>query len=258
MKKTKEKEHYLKEIYRLEANGQIVSVSGLSEVFGISKSSVSNMVKKLVAMGLLNSAPYKAIELTLEGRELARSIVAKHRLIELFLVEVMGFDPENVHEIAEEIEHIKIDAFFDRMDTLLGFPSVDPHGSPIPDIHGNVVQKSYLELSEVLPGGNYRVCALKDSSKEFLQYLNDAQHNLQALITQQYPEVFTSESVVQTVSGQERYDLPSDCYLGNKIVNVEYSDTGKEEDFYVGTIAVCNVPESSLARECESTLITHA
>lgn len=68
---------------------------------------------------------------------------------------------------------------------------------------------------------------------EFLQYLNDAQHNLQALITQQYPEVFTSESVVQTVSGQERYDLPSDCYLGNKIVNVEYSDTGKEEDFYV-------------------------
>ena len=115
MKKTKEKEHYLKEIYRLEANGQTISVSGLSEVFGISKSSVSNMVKKLVAMQLLNSAPYKAIELTSEGRELARSIVAKHRLIELFLVEIMNFDPENVHEIAEEIEHIDSPPFFRKV-----------------------------------------------------------------------------------------------------------------------------------------------
>lgn len=68
---------------------------------------------------------------------------------------------------------------------------------------------------------------------EFLQYLNDAQHSLQALITQQYPEVFVSEAIIQAVSGQERYDLPSDCYLGNKIVNVEYSASGSEDDFYM-------------------------
>ena len=135
MKKTKEKEHYLKEIYRLESNDQTVSVSGLSVVFGISKSSVSNMVKKLVAMELLNSAPYKAIELTLEGRELARSIVAKHRLIELFLVEVMGFDPENVHEIAEEIEHIDSPPFFRKVKKMLSQRDIDPHGSPIPDVN---------------------------------------------------------------------------------------------------------------------------
>ena len=120
MKKTKEKEHYLKEIYRLETSDKTVSVSILSEVFGISKSSVSNMVKKLVAMQLLNSAPYKAIELTSEGRELARSIVAKHRLIELFLVEIMNFDPENVHEIAEEIEHIDSPPFFRKVKQMLG------------------------------------------------------------------------------------------------------------------------------------------
>ena len=134
MKKTKEKEHYLKEIYRIEANGQTISVSGLSEVFGISKSSVSNMVKKLVAMKLLNSAPYKAIELTLEGRDLARSIVAKHRLIELFLVEVMGFNPDNVHEIAEEIEHIDSPPFFRKVKQMLSQRDIDPHGSPIPDV----------------------------------------------------------------------------------------------------------------------------
>ena len=134
MKKTKEKEHYLREIYRLETSDKTVSVSILSEVFGISKSSVSNMVKKLVAMQLLNSAPYKAIELTSEGRELARSIVAKHRLIELFLVEIMNFDPENVHEIAEEIEHIDSPPFFRKVKQMLGQKNIDPHGSPIPDV----------------------------------------------------------------------------------------------------------------------------
>ena len=134
MKKTKEKEHYLKEIYRLETSDKTVSVSILSEVFGISKSSVSNMVKKLVAMQLLNSAPYKAIELTSEGRELARSIVAKHRLIELFLVEIMNFDSENVHEIAEEIEHIDSPPFFRKVKQMLGQKNIDPHGSPIPDV----------------------------------------------------------------------------------------------------------------------------
>ena len=134
MKKTKEKEHYLKEIYRLETSAKTVSVSTLSEVFGISKSSVSNMVKKLVAMQLINSAPYKPIELTSKGRELARSIVAKHRLIELFLVEIMNFDPENVHEIAEEIEHIDSPPFFRKVKQMLGQKDIDPHGSPIPDV----------------------------------------------------------------------------------------------------------------------------
>ena len=134
MKKTKEKEHYLKEIYKLEVSDQTVTVSGLSVLFGISKSSVSNMVKKLVAMKLLSSAPYKAIELTSEGRELARTIVAKHRLVELFLVEVMGFEPENVHEIAEEIEHKDSPPFFRKVKQMLSQRDIDPHGSPIPDI----------------------------------------------------------------------------------------------------------------------------
>ena len=134
MRNTKEKEHYLKEIYRFESANVLVSVSSLSKVLGVSKSSVSNMVKKLVAMHLLNSAPYKAIEFTSEGRELARTIVAKHRLIELFLVEVMGFESENVHDIAEEIEHIQNPAFFRKVKKMLDNRDTDPHGSPIPDV----------------------------------------------------------------------------------------------------------------------------
>jgi DtxR family Mn-dependent transcriptional regulator len=134
MKKTKEKEHYLKEIYKLETAIEIISVSSLSKVLGVSKSSVSNMIKKLVSMGLLNSAPYKAIEFTSEGRELARTVVAKHRLIELFLVEIMEFQPESVHDIAEEIEHIESPAFFRKVQKMLNNRDTDPHGSPIPDV----------------------------------------------------------------------------------------------------------------------------
>jgi DtxR family Mn-dependent transcriptional regulator len=134
MKKTKEKEHYLKEIYKLEVNDQTVSVSILSNLFDISKPSVSNMIKKLVTMKLLNSAPYKAISLTSKGREIARTVVAKHRLIEMFLVEIMGFESENVHEIAEEIEHIESPPFFRKVKKMLSQRETDPHGSPIPDI----------------------------------------------------------------------------------------------------------------------------
>jgi len=134
MKKTKEKEHYLKEIYKLEINNKPISVSSLAKLLLVSKSSVSNMIKKLVSMNLLNSAPYKAIEFTKDGRELARTIVAKHRLIELFLVEIMDFDSENVHDIAEEIEHIESPEFFRKVQKMVNNRKIDPHGSPIPDV----------------------------------------------------------------------------------------------------------------------------
>ena len=106
MKKTKEKEHYLKEIYKLVESDEKVSVSQLSLKLAVSKSSVSNMLKKLVSMGLVSTGPYKPILLTKKGNNLSKKIVAKHRLIESFLVDVMGFRSNEVHEIAEEIEHI--------------------------------------------------------------------------------------------------------------------------------------------------------
>jgi DtxR family Mn-dependent transcriptional regulator len=134
MKKTKEKEHYLKEIYKLEITDKPISVSSLSNLLLVSKSSVSNMIKKLVNMNLLNSAPYKPIEFTEQGRELASTVVAKHRLIELFLVEVMDFDSENVHDIAEEIEHIESPEFFRKVQKMVNNRKIDPHGSPIPDV----------------------------------------------------------------------------------------------------------------------------
>ena len=133
MKKTVEKENYLKIIYKKLEKELPVNVTSLSHYFNVSKSTVSNMIKKLVLMGLIDSKPYKPILLTSLGKTKATEIISKHRLIELYLVEKMNFKLDEVHEIAEEIEHIKNSKFFNRMREILGDASIDPHGSVIPD-----------------------------------------------------------------------------------------------------------------------------
>ena len=133
MKKTVEKENYLKIIYKKQEKELPVNVTSLSHYFNVSKSTVSNMIKKLVVMGLIDSKPYKPILLTSLGKTRATEIISKHRLIELYLVEKMNFKMDEVHEIAEEIEHIKNSKFFNRMREILGDASIDPHGSIIPD-----------------------------------------------------------------------------------------------------------------------------
>ena len=133
MKKTVEKENYLKIIYKKQEKELPVNVTSLSHYFNVSKSTVSNMIKKLVVMGLIDSKPYKPILLTSLGKIKATEIISKHRLIELYLVEKMNFKMDEVHEIAEEIEHIENSKFFNRMREILGDASIDPHGSIIPD-----------------------------------------------------------------------------------------------------------------------------
>ena len=132
MKNTIEKENYLKVVYKMEEKSQKISVTSLSKNFNVSMSTVSNMIKKLVVMNLVDSNPYKPIILTKQGRQSALEIIAKHRLIELYLVEKMQFSLDEVHEIAEEIEHIKNTKFFNRMKEILGNAQLDPHGSIIP------------------------------------------------------------------------------------------------------------------------------
>ena len=132
MKKTIEKENYLKTIYKFEEKNNKVTVTALSIFFKVSKSTVSNMLNKLVKMGFIDTMPYKPIELTSKGRKKAIEIISKHRLIELYLVIEMNFSVDEVHEIAEEIEHIENSSFFNRMREILGDELIDPHGSVIP------------------------------------------------------------------------------------------------------------------------------
>ncbi|MEM7161362.1 MAG: metal-dependent transcriptional regulator [Bacteroidota bacterium] len=166
------KENYLKAIYFLSQKNDKVGISDLANRMKVSKPTANDMVKKLKAKGWLKYEKYKPIYFTKQGEKEAALILRKHRLTEMFLSKVMGFGWEEVHDIAEEIEHIQSEKYFDRMDEILGFPTVDPHGSPIPDKKGKLNRKFYSTLSQISTGNKVRLCALDNSSTEFLEFLN--------------------------------------------------------------------------------------
>ncbi len=176
------KEDYLKALYSLSLKGEGVKTTDLAIEMGVSTPTISDMVKKLDARGWLNYERYKPLKLTKEGMLYASQIIRRHRLSEMFLTEVMGFGWEEVHDIAEEIEHLSSVKFFNRMDELLGFPCEDPHGSPIPDENGVIQKLDYKLLSELGEGARVKVKAIKDSSHEFLSYLTSKGISLQTEI----------------------------------------------------------------------------
>jgi DtxR family transcriptional regulator, Mn-dependent transcriptional regulator len=169
---TQVEENYLKSLFSLSNESGEVNVNLLSQKLGIKKPSVTSMMKKLADKKLVYYTSYKPVRLTAKGRKAAGMIIRKHRLTEMFLVEKMEFGWESVHEIAEQVEHIQSEAFFAKMDEILGFPTIDPHGSPIPDKHGRVFFKTYKTLSDCNPGETVRLAALTHSSLEFLRFLN--------------------------------------------------------------------------------------
>ncbi|MEO0733138.1 MAG: metal-dependent transcriptional regulator, partial [Bacteroidota bacterium] len=132
-------ENYLKALLALTEETGRASISQLSKALDISTPSANSMVKKLRDQGLVKYEKYRPLELTEAGRRQAALVVRKHRLTEMFLVERMGFGWEEVHAIAEQIEHVDSPDFFARMDELMDYPTTDPHGSPIPDPEGNIV-----------------------------------------------------------------------------------------------------------------------
>jgi DtxR family Mn-dependent transcriptional regulator len=130
------------------------------------------MMKKLTTKKLVYYESYKPLKLTEKGKKEAALIIRKHRLTEMYLVEKMNFGWEQVHEIAEQIEHIKSPEFFAKMDELLGYPQIDPHGSPIPDKNGKMVWKEYKKLNECAKGSLVKVAAVINTSNDFLKFLN--------------------------------------------------------------------------------------
>jgi len=165
-------ENYLKALLHLVNEQGEISVTELSKRLKISSPTANSMIKKLALKGFVNYKKYKPLSLTPKGKKRAALIIRKHRLTEMFLVEKMNFGWEQVHPIAEQIEHVDSDLFFNRMDEILGFPSVDPHGSPIPDKNGDIKWKSYDKLSDCKKGDTVVLSGLMNSSTDFLAYLN--------------------------------------------------------------------------------------
>ncbi|WP_397445493.1 metal-dependent transcriptional regulator [Polaribacter sp. R77954] len=170
---TLSEENYLKAIYHLELDSNKgISTNAIAEQLETKASSVTDMIKKLSDKKVVVYKKYKGVKLTNLGKKTAANIVRKHRLWEVFLVEKLNFSWDEVHDVAEQLEHIKSPKLINQLDALLGFPTHDPHGDPIPDKAGNLktIDKSLLSTLAKNESG---ICiGVDDSSSDFLQFLD--------------------------------------------------------------------------------------
>lgn len=165
-------ENYIKTIYHLSQKGSgKISLTAIAEGMEINTASVIDMVKKLTEKKLISYDKIKGAKLTASGNKAALTIIRNHRLWEVFLLEKLGYSWDVIHDIAEQLEHIKHPELADRLDEFLDFPKYDPHGDPIPKSNGEMPSMAKTLLSEIAVGDKCRVVAVKDSSAPFLQYL---------------------------------------------------------------------------------------
>ena len=170
---TRSEENYLKTIFHLGGNEATpISTNAIAEQMETKPSSVTDMAKKLAEKGLVHYKKYQGVSLTDYGAKTALSIIRKHRLWEVFLVKKLEFTWDEVHEVAEQLEHIKSEKLIDKLDELLDFPKYDPHGDPIPTKDGKFMERDKQLLSE-MPVNTQGVCVgVKDSSAPFLKFLD--------------------------------------------------------------------------------------
>jgi DtxR family Mn-dependent transcriptional regulator len=164
-------ENYLKIIYHLSVISNPVQTNAIAERIQTKAASVTDMLKKLSDKELVNYVKYQGVTLTEKGKLSAINIVRKHRLWEVFLVEKLNFKWDEVHDVAEELEHIKSTLLVERLDEFLDFPKVDPHGDPIPDQHGNFADLAFIKLSKLKPNEKGTITGVSEHSTPFLKHL---------------------------------------------------------------------------------------
>jgi len=170
---TLSEENYLKAIYHLEEiSKKGISTNAIAKKLDTKASSVTDMIKKLSEKKVVIYKKYQGVTLTSFGKKTAAIIIRKHRLWEVFLFEKLHFSWDEVHEIAEQLEHIKSEALVDKLDQFLGFPTIDPHGDPIPDKDGNITKRKKVKLSTLEEGQQSVLLNVKNSSDDFLRYLD--------------------------------------------------------------------------------------
>lgn len=173
METTYTEENYLKAIWSLSSNTRKgVSTNKLAERLDTKASSVTDMVRRLSDKGLVDYIKYQGVKLSDEGRAVALRVIRKHRLWESFLVDKLRFNWDEVHELAEQLEHIRSQELTDRLDAFLGHPACDPHGDPIPKKDGTFPQLERKAISAHQPGERVVITGVTDSSANFLQFLN--------------------------------------------------------------------------------------
>ncbi len=190
-------ENYLKALFTLSKDKGSVSVNDLSKHLDIKMPTVTSMMKKMASKKLVYYESYKPLKLSEKGKKEAALIIRKHRLTEMYLVEKMGFGWEEVHNIAEQIEHIKSTKLFNKMDELLDHPKFDPHGAPIPNIDGKIEWKTFIKLSQCKSGDKVKMAAVINNSDGFLKFLNKREIHLGLKIKVKSVEPFDNTMVVK-------------------------------------------------------------
>lgn len=188
---TVSEENYLKVIYHLSfVSPKGVNTNAIAGMLDTKASSVTDMIKKLAEKDLVSYIKYQGVSLTEKGLYSAKMIVRKHRLWEVFLVEKLHFSWDEVHEIAEELEHIKSEKLINKLDEFLEFPDFDPHGDPIPNANGEIKKVQKKLLSEVALQVKFQCVGVKDTSVEFLQFLDKKNIALGTFVTILEKEAF--------------------------------------------------------------------
>jgi DtxR family Mn-dependent transcriptional regulator len=169
-------ENYLKAIYHLSSNGgNTVSTNAIADWMETKPASVSDMLRKLSNKKLINYKKYQGVKINDQGKASAIKVIRKHRLWETFLVEKLKFNWDEVHEVAEQLEHIASPLLIRRLDEFLGQPKFDPHGDPIPDEHGKFPEMQKFPLSDLKPDESATIVGLGETSSVFLKYLDKIQ-----------------------------------------------------------------------------------
>ena len=205
-------ENYLKAIYRIfESTGETVSTNAIAENLHINAASVTDMFKKLGQQKLVMYEKSKGVKPTDKGKKIALQIIRKHRLWETFMVEKLKLSWDEVHEIAEQLEHVHSDLLIERLDQLLNYPKFDPHGDPIPDKNGKLPVLKSILLSDGKPGSSYKITGVGKNSDAFLKYLKKIGLYLGGMIKVKEVEEYDGSMKIQLMDTKEEVMLSKEA-----------------------------------------------
>lgn len=215
-------ENYLKAIYKLQEHSDLaVNTNSIATSIQTKAASVTDMIKKLSDKKLLKYEKYKGVELTNLGKKIAIETVRKHRLWETFLHDKLKFAWDEVHDIAEQLEHIKSPELIDKLDEYLGFPTHDPHGDPIPGRNGVIIQSNFVLLSELKVGESGVISGVVNHSSVFLKHLEKNGLTLGKKV--QVKEIGEFDQLVQLLLSTKESILVSNEVVKNILVKIQHS-----------------------------------
>ncbi len=211
MRLSNAEENYLKVIYALTQEGlERINNQSIADKLVINPASVTDMLRRLDEKRLIDYSRSAGAQLTKDGFKLAAKTVRKHRLWETFLVEKLNFTWDEVHDVAEQLEHIQSDKLLDEIDKLLGHPKFDPHGDPIPDANGKLSRINASPLADIPEGVKVKVVSVGDNTTAFLRYLDKQGISLNGTITVKEIQAF-DQSVLVEVKGKKEVFLSAEA-----------------------------------------------